>query len=115
VTVSYRGLLAELGIERAALIGLGFGGWIAAETAIMAPGDVARLVLDGPIGIKPSKGDILDQAFIGYSDYALSMINMRSTRSTAPHHRPISPRLGTSRARDVLPQRLETLLEALHV
>jgi len=60
----YRGLLAELGIEQAALIGLGFGGWIAAEMATMAPGDVARLVLVAPMGIKPSEGDILDQAII---------------------------------------------------
>ena len=66
----YRGLLAELGIEQAALIGLGFGGWIAAEMATMAPGDVARLVLVAPMGIKPSEGDILDQAIISYIDYA---------------------------------------------
>ena len=42
VAVMHRGLLAELGIEQAALIGLGFGGWIAAEMATMAPGDVAQ-------------------------------------------------------------------------
>jgi pimeloyl-ACP methyl ester carboxylesterase len=70
VAVMHRGLLAELGIEQAALIGLGFGGWIAAEMATMAPGDVARLVLVGPMGIKPSEGDILDQAIISYIDYA---------------------------------------------
>ena len=66
----YRGLLAQLGIEQAALIGLGFGGWIAAEMATMAPGDVARLVLVAPMGIKPPEGDILDQAIISYIDYA---------------------------------------------
>jgi pimeloyl-ACP methyl ester carboxylesterase len=70
VAVMHRGLLAELGIQQAALIGLGFGGWIAAEMATMAPGDVARLVLVGPMGIKPSEGDILDQAIISYLDYA---------------------------------------------
>jgi pimeloyl-ACP methyl ester carboxylesterase len=70
VAVMYRGLLAELGIARATLIGLGFGGWIAAEMATMAPGDVAKLVLVGPMGIKPPEGDILDQAIVSYLDYA---------------------------------------------
>ena len=70
VAVMHRGLLAALGIENAALIGLGFGGWIAAEMATMAPGDVAKLVLVGPMGIKPPKGDILDQAIVSYIDYA---------------------------------------------
>jgi pimeloyl-ACP methyl ester carboxylesterase len=70
VAVMHRGLLAALGIENAALIGLGFGGWIAAEMATMAPGDVAKLVLVGPMGIKPPRGDILDQAIVSYIDYA---------------------------------------------
>jgi pimeloyl-ACP methyl ester carboxylesterase len=70
LAVIYRGLLAELGIKQAALIGLGFGGWIAAEMATMAPGDIARLVLVAPMGIKPPEGDILDQAIISYIDYA---------------------------------------------
>jgi hypothetical protein len=51
-----------LGIEQAALIGLGFSGAIAAEMATMAPGDVAKLV--APMGINPPEGDILDPAVI---------------------------------------------------
>ncbi len=70
VAVMHRGLLAALGIEKAALIGLGFGGWIAAEMASMAPGDVSKLVLVGPMGIKPPEGDIFDQAIVSYIDYA---------------------------------------------
>jgi pimeloyl-ACP methyl ester carboxylesterase len=70
VAVIYRALLAELGIERATLLGLGFGGWIAAEMATMAPRDVAGLVLVGPMGIKPPTGYILDQAIVSYIDYA---------------------------------------------
>jgi len=69
VAVIYRGLLSELGLEKAALLGLGFGGWIAAEMASMAPGDLSHLVLVGAMGIKPPEGDILDQAIIGYIDY----------------------------------------------
>jgi pimeloyl-ACP methyl ester carboxylesterase len=70
IAVVYRGLLGDLGLEKAALIGLGFGGWIAAEMASMAPRDLSALVLVGAMGIKPPEGDILDQAIVGYIDYA---------------------------------------------
>jgi pimeloyl-ACP methyl ester carboxylesterase len=70
IAVAYRGLLSARGIEKAALVGLGFGGWIAAEMAAMAPGDVSKLVLVGAMGIKPPQGDILDLAVTGYLDYA---------------------------------------------
>ena len=70
IAVIYRGLLSELGLEKCALIGLGFGGWIAAEMASMAPRDLSKLVLVGAMGVKPTEGDILDQAIIGYMDYA---------------------------------------------
>ena len=70
LAVMHRGLLAELGLQKAVLVGLGFGGWIAAEMATMAPADVAKLVLVGPMGVKPPQGDILDQAIVSYIDYA---------------------------------------------
>jgi pimeloyl-ACP methyl ester carboxylesterase len=70
VAVMYRWLLAELRVERAALVGLGFGGWIAAEMATMAPRDLERLILVGAMGVKPAEGDILDQALLSYIDYA---------------------------------------------
>ena len=70
VAVMYQWLLSDLGIERPSLIGLGFGGWIAAEMATMAPRQFHRLVLVGAMGIKPSEGDILDQAILSYLDYA---------------------------------------------
>jgi pimeloyl-ACP methyl ester carboxylesterase len=70
VAVIYQWLLSDLGIERASLIGLGFGGWIAAEMATMAPRDFHRLVLVGAMGLKPPEGDILDQAILSYLDYA---------------------------------------------
>jgi pimeloyl-ACP methyl ester carboxylesterase len=66
----YQWLLADLGIERASLVGLGFGGWIAAEMAALAPRDFHRLVLVGAMGVKPSEGDIFDQAIVSYIDYA---------------------------------------------
>ena len=70
LAIAYRWLLAELGLSRAALLGLGFGGWIAAEMASMAPADPAQLMLVGPMGIKPPQGDILDQALVSHIDYA---------------------------------------------
>jgi len=79
LAVMYRSLLAELKIQNAVLIGLGFGGWIAAEMATMAPADVAKLVLVGPMGIKPSQGDILDQAIVSYIDYARAGFNEQKT------------------------------------
>jgi pimeloyl-ACP methyl ester carboxylesterase len=70
IAVVYRGLLSELKLKDAALVGLGFGGWIAAEMASMAPSDLSKLVLVGAMGIKPPLGDILDLAITGYMDYA---------------------------------------------
>jgi pimeloyl-ACP methyl ester carboxylesterase len=70
IAVVYRGLLSELKVDNAALVGLGFGGWIAAEMASMAPADLSKLVLVGAMGIKPPQGDILDLAVTGYMDYA---------------------------------------------
>jgi pimeloyl-ACP methyl ester carboxylesterase len=70
VAVIYQWLLSDLGIERPSLVGLGFGGWIAAEMATMAPRDIRRLVLVGAMGLKPAEGDILDQALLSYIDYA---------------------------------------------
>jgi pimeloyl-ACP methyl ester carboxylesterase len=62
-------LLAELGLSDVSLVGLGFGGWIAAEMASQAPAAYPRLVLVGPMGIKPPEGDIADQAIVSYIDY----------------------------------------------
>jgi pimeloyl-ACP methyl ester carboxylesterase len=69
LAVLYGWLLAELAIERPALVGLGFGGWIAAEMATMAPLGYHRLALVGAMGLKPPEGEILDQAILNYIDY----------------------------------------------
>ncbi|HTV90884.1 MAG TPA: alpha/beta hydrolase [Stellaceae bacterium] len=66
----YQWLLADLAVERPSLVGLGFGGWIAAEMAALAPRDFHRLVLVGAMGLKPPQGDIMDQAVVSYIDYA---------------------------------------------
>jgi pimeloyl-ACP methyl ester carboxylesterase len=70
VAIMYQWLLADIGVGGHSLLGLGFGGWIAAEMATMAPRDIRRLVLVGAMGLKPAEGDILDQALLSYIDYA---------------------------------------------
>jgi len=70
VAVTYQALLAQRNLADVALVGLGFGGWIAAEMATMSPRGFRRLVLVGPMGIKPADGEIMDQALVSYIDYA---------------------------------------------
>jgi pimeloyl-ACP methyl ester carboxylesterase len=69
IAAIHRCLLDQLGLSKASLVGLGFGGWIAAEMATFAPSDAPRLVLIGPMGVKPPHGDILDQALVSYIEY----------------------------------------------
>src|SRR6266536_322103 len=69
VAVMYQALLASLELGPVSLVGLGFGGWIAAEMATMSPQAFRRLVLVGAMGVKPVKGEILDQAIVSYIDY----------------------------------------------
>ena len=49
--------------------GLGFGGWVAAEMAVMRPQRFAHLVLVGPAGLLPRDGYITDQMTIDHEDY----------------------------------------------
>ena len=73
VAAVYQWLLGELSDSRAAasisVAGLGFGGWIAAEMATLAPRAIRRLVLVGAMGLKPERGEIADQALVSYIDY----------------------------------------------
>ncbi len=73
IAAIYAWLLADLEVSGVSLIGLGFGGWIAAEMASLAPRDYAALVLVGAAGIKPDEGEyIADQAIVSYIDYPKS-------------------------------------------
>lgn len=59
----YLALLEQLGHPRVALLGLSFGGWLAAEIAAACPQRVERLILVDAVGIKVSDRetpDILD-------------------------------------------------------
>jgi pimeloyl-ACP methyl ester carboxylesterase len=69
VAVAYQLLLASIGVSNVSLVGLGFGGWVAAEMATMSPQAIRRLVLVGAMGVKPVHGEIFDQAIVSYIDY----------------------------------------------
>lgn len=69
LTVVYQCAIRAMGIEQPALVGLGFGGWVAAEMATMAPGRFKRLVLAGAMGIHPPEGEIFDQALVNTQVY----------------------------------------------
>ncbi len=72
IAAMYAWLLADLNEPGVSLVGLGFGGWIAAEMASLAPAGYRNLVLIGAMGIKPPEGDIADQAIVSYIDYPRS-------------------------------------------
>ena len=56
--------------EPGAWLGLGFGGWVAAELAAHSPARVTKLILHSPMGIRPPEGEIFDQFLIEAEDYA---------------------------------------------
>src|SRR5258708_15112670 len=56
IAALYQWLLADLGVESASLVGLGYGGWIAAEMAALAPRDFPPLVPVGRVGLQPPPG-----------------------------------------------------------
>jgi pimeloyl-ACP methyl ester carboxylesterase len=62
-------MLRRLNIERPAAVGLGFGGWIAAEMATMDADVFSSMTLVGPVGIQPTDGEIVDQMLIDYHEY----------------------------------------------
>jgi len=62
-------LLQKLALGPATLVGLGFGGFIAAELATMNQAALKALVLVGAAGLQPDEGEILDQMLIDYHEY----------------------------------------------
>ena len=52
------------------VVGLGFGGWVAAELLAYSPARVARLALVSPMGLKPAAGEIADQFLFAARSYA---------------------------------------------
>ena len=62
-------LLDALDLDGTSILGLGFGGYVAAELATVAQARIDRLTLVGAMGVKPAEGEILDQFLVNHQDY----------------------------------------------
>ena len=69
MAVLVRRAVEKLELGRVHLIGLGFGGWIAAEWAAQSDHDLASLTLVGAAGIQPEEGEIADVIFYEFEEY----------------------------------------------
>ncbi len=56
-------LLDRLDLVDVTLVGLGFGGFVAAEMATMSQTRLKAMVLAGAAGLQPDEGEIADQTF----------------------------------------------------
>ena len=61
--------LRKAGIGQVDLVGLGLGGWVAAEAAVMCPESLRSLTLVGAAGLRPPDGQYLDQMLIDHTEY----------------------------------------------
>jgi pimeloyl-ACP methyl ester carboxylesterase len=64
--------MTKLGLPSATVVGLGFGGFVAAEMATMCQERIARLVLIGAPGLQPRDGEILDQMMVDFHEYVMA-------------------------------------------
>jgi pimeloyl-ACP methyl ester carboxylesterase len=64
--------MRTLGLPSATVVGLGFGGFVAAEMATMCQERIARLVLVGAPGLQPRDGEILDQMMVDFHEYVMA-------------------------------------------
>lgn len=65
-------LLDELDVGEVTVVGLGFGGYVAAEMATANQSRIAKLVLVNAMGLQPSEGAIRDQFLEAHADYVKS-------------------------------------------
>ena len=70
LAIAHGWLLKVLGIDSMAVVGLGFGGWVAAEMATMSRQLINRMVLVGAVGLQPPDGEIVDQFLLSGEEYA---------------------------------------------
>jgi len=72
-------LIEALDLDDVTVVGLGFGGFIAAELATMNDTNLKSLILVTPAGIKPREGEIVDQMLIAHDDYVRRGLNDESS------------------------------------
>jgi pimeloyl-ACP methyl ester carboxylesterase len=81
-------LIQELKLGKPAVLGLGFGGWVASEMISLAPGCFRSMVLASPMGIKPEKDEIYDQ-FLAFGDDYVRMQFADEQKFTAKYGDPV--------------------------
>src|SRR5262249_37166186 len=64
--------LPRLGLSRPALVGLGLGGFVAAEVAPVGPERIGRPGLVGAAGHQPREGEVLDQMMVDFHEYVMA-------------------------------------------
>lgn len=72
----YQDVIDDLPGDDVTMIGLGFGGWIAAEVAITRPSKLRRLILADPLGIKLSGRE--DRDFVHFFNTPPSELTWRA-------------------------------------
>jgi pimeloyl-ACP methyl ester carboxylesterase len=83
----YLDLLDKLAYDRVTLVGLSFGGWLAAEIAVSCAHKLERLVLVDPVGIKV--GDRLERDIVHLFNTPPAELDRRSWHD--PDRRPRGP------------------------
>jgi pimeloyl-ACP methyl ester carboxylesterase len=59
----------QVGCAPCPVVGLGFGGWVAAESAVQNPQRFTAMVLHSAVGLQPTSGEIVDQFLYSARDY----------------------------------------------
>ena len=75
LAVAHAWLLKVLGLSSLPVVGIGFGGWVAAEMATMCQHIFERMVLVGAVGVQPLEGEIVDQFLLSGEEYARPCFN----------------------------------------
>ena len=70
LAVVQRQFLDALGLDHVSIVGVGFGGWVAAEMATVSSRGLEALVLVNPMGIQPKNDYIYDQFLFSSEAYA---------------------------------------------
>lgn len=93
-------LARKAGLKDYTLVGLGFGGWVAAEMAAFAGPDLAAMVLSAPAGMRPDATFILDQIMeepVAYLRAGFSGSDVFDTHFPDPKDKELRGRLERSR------------------
>ena len=65
----YAWFLKDRQLSPVHVVGLGFGGWVAAELATMNHSLFKKMVLVSAMGVQPHRGEIMDQFLVYTTDY----------------------------------------------